>query len=148
MLSTPMKNILVFSLLTLFAEGAAAADTAPQCPKTFAVTEAPASVPADFTAYSDGNPPTAVSATPIAHPLATVRFSEGPPTEQAILAPDASTRTTASWKFEPAPGKNIWMSCAYVATDVIIATKLPATIKSCRLTFDKGGNLMESVSCH
>ncbi|TWB34814.1 STY0301 family protein [Nitrospirillum viridazoti] len=143
-----MKTLIVLGTLAFSVGRALAAETAPQCPKTFAVTEAPASVPAGFTAYSDGNPPTTVSATPIAHPLATVRFSDGPPTEQAILAPDASTKTGASWKFEPAPGKDIWMSCAYVATDVIIATKLPATIKSCRLTFDKGGNLMESMSCH
>ncbi|MDG3441296.1 STY0301 family protein [Nitrospirillum amazonense] len=143
-----MKTFLILGALMLPIGMASAAETVPQCPKTFAVTETPASVPAGFTAYSDGNPPTALSSQPLARPLITVRFSEGPPSEQAILAPDATTKTTASWTFEPASGKDIWMSCAYVATDIIIVTKLPRSIKSCRLTLDKGGTLVQSVNCH
>ncbi|WP_145749568.1 STY0301 family protein [Nitrospirillum amazonense] len=142
-----MKTLIILGPLMLPVGIASAAEVAPQCPKTFAVTETPASVPAGFAAYADGNPPVALSTQPLARPLAAVRFSEGPPTEQATLAPDATTKTSASWKFETTPDKNIWMSCAYLATDVIVVTKLPAAIKSCRVTLDKGGNLVESVSC-
>jgi hypothetical protein len=122
-------------LLVLGLVPAAQATEAPHCPATLEVIETPAAVPPGFRAYQDRNPPAEAKGAPTTHGLSTIMFSDGPPEQQGWLAPDNSTKAGNDWTFA-ASQTELWLSCGYLATDVIISTKLPKGITSCRVTLD------------
>lgn len=120
----------------LVALDGAAAVAAPVCPPRLAVTQAPAGAPAGFRAFRNGNPPSATLTAPVSHGLASIEFSDGAPTELAWLAPDRSAAHSQVWTFAPGGGRATWVSCGYVATDVILSAPLPPTTRACTVTLD------------
>ncbi|MDQ2860356.1 MAG: hypothetical protein M3T55_06435 [Pseudomonadota bacterium] len=120
--------------LSLWSAGANAA--APTCPASLDVVEAPGAVPPGFHAFLNGDPPTQTFSRPVARRLNAIMFSDGPPNEMAWLAPSAGGTRAQRWDFTPRPGAATWLSCGYLATSVIVSTPLPATIRSCRVTYD------------
>ena len=73
------------------------------------------------------------------HPYIGVSFSEGPPDQKVILAPDQENKikggTLAVWSF-PASTAGYWVSCLYAETSAIVAHKLPTDIRSCVVEYD------------
>jgi hypothetical protein len=100
------------------------------------ITERPGTVPAGFTAYADENPPTTDLSSVMTLELRQIQFSDGPPSEQAWLAPDRDERTWQGWHFEPSPGKQIWFSCSYSDSKLLLSAPLPADLKYCKVTHD------------
>ena len=82
----PVSVGLIAGLLT---PGPSMSAIAPACPATVEVAETPASVPAGFTAFVNGDTPSPPGGRPAAHALDTISFSDGSPTDIAWLAPSA-----------------------------------------------------------
>lgn len=119
----------------LLSAAAVAADL-PSCPKTMQVTERPGALPPGFTAYSNENPPTTDLSAVMTLDLEQMQFSDGPPEEQAWLAPDRDERTWQGWHFTPSSGKQIWLSCSYTGSKLLLSAPLPANVKYCKVTHD------------
>ena len=120
----------LFSRAIFFILVAGQAVAAPvQCPPTLAVTQTATAVPPGMQAL-DAEPN---------HAWTNVQFSDGPPKEQAWLAPDSSKPSgktfTNLWTFGGSPG-GIWLSCNYVGTSTILSYRLPETTKSCSVRYD------------
>jgi hypothetical protein len=113
---------------------AMAADPAPQCPKTLTVVASAAAVPTGFQpyTYTNGRPPTVAGSVARPLPLRSIMFSDGPPSEEAWLAPDKTGKAFQEWRFGPEQ-ENVWMACAYETTTVVVAAKLPKSVTSCRV---------------
>lgn len=114
----------------LFAATTSPAGAAPvQCPPTLAVTQTAAAVPQGMVAL-DAAPK---------HAWTNVQFYDGPPNEQAWLAPDSTKKSgktfTNVWTFGQTPGAT-WISCYYTGTSVILSYRLPATTQSCSVRYD------------
>ncbi|MGI8841185.1 MAG: STY0301 family protein [Caulobacteraceae bacterium] len=120
--------------VSLWSAGASAAT--PACPASLDVVEAPAAVPAGFRAYLNGGPPARAFGKPAAHRLDAIMFSDGPPDQMAWLAPTASGKGAQRWDFTHGAGAATWLSCGYLATSVIVSIPLPASTRSCRVTYD------------
>ncbi|MEA1676074.1 STY0301 family protein [Nitrospirillum sp. BR 11163] len=150
-----MKKVLTSGLLSLFAvtavtglgAGQAAAQGGPQCPKTLPVTETVRDVPAGFKAYQDGNPPKAPDGSPLPLPLAAILFWNGEPNGQPPLPPSSQSRAALTWRFTPAQTQNLWLACAYDATAIMIASKMPASVSSCTVTLSPDGNMAAGLTC-
>ncbi len=110
----------------------------PSCPKKIKVAENPSAIPPGFRPFTNGNPPSADVSAVTTLELNSIQFSNGPPTEIAWLAPDNEDRGFEVWHFAPSAGKQIWLSCGYTDTKLILSAPLPAEIKSCRVTYDPG----------
>jgi hypothetical protein len=100
------------------------------CPEQVAAEQKPVSPPAGWTAGLSAEP----------HRLEQVDFFDGPPEERASLIYDdikkAGKQQVAVWSFAANP-RGFWISCAYSGTAVILSRRLPATVKSCRVTYEK-----------
>lgn len=73
------------------------------------------------------------------HNLRIVSFSEGVPEERGWLEPDnESELTEKAWvgRWEFAKSENVWVTCEYRETTVMISKKLPPDIKRCFMRFD------------
>jgi hypothetical protein len=112
------------------------AATVSACPAAIDVAESPAAVPAGFTAFLNGDPPTETLGRAAAHRLDTISFSDGPPNQMAWLAPSSGGKGAQRWDFSPGPGAATWLSCGYLATSVIVSMPLPARTTSCRVNYD------------
>jgi hypothetical protein len=121
--------------LALLAGNQAWAD-APACPKSIEVAETVGAIPQGFKAFANGNTPSADLTRSATRDLNNIQFSDGPPNEIAWLAPDNEERTSQIWNFTPSPGKQIWFTCGYAETRLILSAPLPAEIKSCRVKRD------------
>ena len=108
------------------AAGAAAAEI--ECPRTIQVRQVATDVPSGFT--------TAVSATP--PQLASVTFFDGKPEEEASLVYDRKTPgrngIRAYWTFQPS--SQIWLSCSYSGTSVVLSRPLPGVTR-CMVVYKK-----------
>jgi hypothetical protein len=130
-----MARIPALALFLALAAPAQAA-TAPACPATALVSETPAAVPTGFTAFINGDTPKAPGGPAAAHALDTIAFSDGPPTEDAWLAPTAGGKGSQRWDFAGS-GETIWLSCGYLATSVLLSAPLPTTTRSCKVIYDE-----------
>ncbi|WP_044564449.1 STY0301 family protein [Azospirillum sp. B4] len=147
-----MKKIVpstvgAFIAATLIASPALAAGSGPQCPKALPVSQTVKDVPDGFKAYVDGNPPKAPDGTAIPLPLVAILFWNGEPGGQPPLPPASQSKTALTWKFTPAQTQNLWMACAYDATTIMVATKLPATLSACTVTLTPDGQMAAGLSC-
>lgn len=88
------------------------------------------------------------------HKLAQVYFSFGPPEGPAWpawLAPDRSTpaikgRWRSTWKFQRSD--EIWFSCRYRGTTVLLSRQIAAGLKSCSVKYSQNQETtVENVSC-
>ena len=115
------------SLLILIAGPALAAPV--QCPPTLAVTQTASAVPQGMQAF-DAEPN---------HVWTNVQFSDGPPKEQAWLAPDSSKPSgktfTNIWSFGTSAG-GTWLSCNYTGTSMVLSYRLPDAVRSCSVKYD------------
>jgi hypothetical protein len=72
--------------------------------------------------------------------LEMVTFYSGPPQDEASLVYDdmvnAKGSSTATWKFPKDP-RGYWVKCSYRGTTLELAKALPATVSSCRVTYDR-----------
>ena len=95
-----------------------------QCPPALEVAQRATAVPVGMQAFDAG---------PM-HNWTAAALSDGPPNEQAWLAPDDTSQKglafTNRWTFAPTPG-GIWLSCRYIGTSVILSFRLPAATKAC-----------------
>jgi hypothetical protein len=74
------------------------------------------------------------------HRLEQITFFNGPPSEQASLVYDdwknAKDAATATWTFPP-DARGYFVQCAYSGTSVELSRRLPESIKSCRVIYEK-----------
>jgi hypothetical protein len=65
-------------------------------------------------------------------PWRDVQFSDGPPEEQAWLAPDEGGHSVQRWRFAPTGGRAIHMVCGYGPGSPILSRAVRA--RSCAVT--------------
>jgi hypothetical protein len=73
------------------------------------------------------------------HPWDNAEFSDGPPEEQAWLAPDGTRRDgkTVINHWQLAKSTNgVWLSCDYQGTSLSVALPLPKPVTACDVTYD------------
>ncbi len=138
-------NIRLLSLCIILASGPALA-ASPSCPTTLKVAQTTNDVPPGFTIFADGNPPT-TPPQPAALPLESIMFSEGPPVEQGWLTPDARHDLATEWHFATAQDQNVWLSCAYQSTTLLISKPLPSGLKTCRVHSAKDNASPPTLLC-
>lgn len=119
---------------------------AQSCPATISVAQRIDNVPEGWTARQDSVPLR----------LAAVSFYDGPPEQNASLAPEASGKgkrgiETEVWKFRPKSG-GIWIGCSYASTNITITRKLESDITECIVTYNPrvhiaGNREISSISC-
>jgi hypothetical protein len=140
------NGLAVAALCALMAPAAVVAATdnvAPLCP-------------ARLTTEQSGKAPTGWTAQRLdiyQGALMTVLLSDGPPSEKAYLAPDQSTtegsRTSNVWVLGRQM-KNVWLTCQYDGTDVVLTRRLPADIIECEAVYDDnmGTDSFQDFNCH
>lgn len=100
------------------------------CPENVSVKQALAAPTPEWTVST--------RATPIA--LEMVTFYSGPPKDEASLVYDELARapegSIATWKFPKDP-RGYWVKCTYHGTTQELAKALPATLSSCRVTYER-----------
>ncbi|BCB22411.1 hypothetical protein OCUBac02_53050 (plasmid) [Bosea sp. ANAM02] len=114
--------------LSLIAAGSAIA--APQCPAELTTRQELSSVHQGWKEQQVMSP----------HRHARITFFDGPPAEQASLAPDETRsvngREVSTWRFGRSSTRAIWIECGYAGTSISLSQELPAETKSCSITFD------------
>jgi len=126
----PSSGRCLAVVTALAISAATIAHAAPEaCPAQIEVEQAARQVPADYQAFDSEQQ----------HSWVNAQFSEGPPNEQAWLAPDSTARKgksiVNSWRFVSSAA-GIWLSCGYTGTSVVISRRLPVTIRVCEVVFD------------
>lgn len=129
----------------LAASGLCASDVA-SCPETIDVhQELTAAVPGFQSTLSD---------TPVR--LASVAFYDSPPAEKVSLANERTVKLTgkekAIWRFTVQPNHEIWMSCGYSGTSVLLIRPLPPKTDTCSVTYNvrqrvAGLPVIEAIAC-
>jgi hypothetical protein len=109
--------------------GAQPAATA-TCPQKIEVEQRIASIPAGW----EGGHATATVA------LASVTFFDGPPAEKAARKFDGEDRQkrdrVATWNLPPS-ARGYWISCGYAGTTAVISRRLPDSVRSCAVTYER-----------
>jgi hypothetical protein len=122
----PMR--LVAALAFIAALPVSAADSL--CPDTVSVRQSGAAPAPDWSV--------SYSAAPLQVEMVT--FYSGPPKEEASLVYDtwvnAKDTSTATWKFLH-DARGYWIKCSYRGTTMELSKALPATLSSCRVTYDR-----------
>lgn len=71
------------------------------------------------------------------HPLHSIRFSEGDPSEMAWLAPTSAKGPSIQNWILPKSASGYWVSCGYGSTNILLTLRLPANTVNCTVWFDK-----------
>ena len=88
--------------------------------------------------------------------LAMVTFFDGPPVERASLKYDSELKQKGNWvgTWTLAPNsRGYWIQCAYDNTTAVLSKRLPDTVKTCAVTYErstKAANalpLVKHVAC-
>jgi hypothetical protein len=88
--------------------------------------------------------------------LAGITFYDGTPQEKASLVYDdmkkAGGKQVATWSFTPGSGRQTWVACSYSGTNIQMTKALPASARSCEVTYDPrqqvaGLPSIEKISC-
>jgi len=113
------------------------------CPAAVSTIQSAPHAPAAFTVQNTTEPSS----------FRNVTFFDGPPAEQASLAPESDDGVRSIWTFDPAAPKGIWVACGYQGTQILLQQKLRAGIRKCIVTFDKnvqidGFPLIRDIDCH
>jgi hypothetical protein len=79
-----------------------------------------------------------------------VTFFDGDPQKNASIVPTSDTalsghRRIARWRFQ-SNSAPIWLGCRYEGTGIVLAKRLPAHYKECRLVYGPGG-IVKKISC-
>ena len=128
MVHDPTRRWLWIALSVL----AAPAGAAPlACPPNLAVAQHAADPPAGFQAFEIDK----------RHVWINAQLSDGPPDEQAWLAPDSTKKSpkafTNTWTLYASP-RGTWLSCVYGDTSVMLSRRLPEGLKVCEIRYDAG----------
>ena len=72
--------------------------------------------------------------------LASVTFFHGPPAAQAPLKPNSEDRQKRDrivfWNLSPS-ARGYWISCGYANTAAVISRRLPDSVKTCSVTYER-----------
>ena len=121
------------AMMLVLGSGCQAVAATPLCPPLLLTIET-AQPSVGFKSYADGNPPVAdVSATG-RFPLLRAMFSEGPPEQSGWLVPDRGDANTQTWNFAAGRDHDVWISCVYTGTTLMMSKALVATIGICRVS--------------
>jgi hypothetical protein len=115
-------TILVFAAVMAGAEDV-------RCPAVISTSQTLTQTVPGWTGQMDGTP----------NILASVTLYDGPPKEQASLAPDENRlkgKLMATWDLAPNPGREYWLACGYSGTRVTLARPLAKDLRSCTVTYD------------
>lgn len=116
------------------------------CPEAINVEQRIAETPQGWEAGSSGLKPQ----------IAMVTFFDGPPAERASLKYDSELKLKGNWvaTWTLAPNaRGYWIQCAYENTTAVLSKRLPETVKTCSVTYErttKAANalpLVKHVSC-
>lgn len=133
-----MSPLSIRALVRLACLAASPALGAPlHCPATLDVTQRVTTVPPGSRVF-DENP---------RHVWINAELSDGPPNEQAWLAPDTTRKAGKSftnvWTLPASAGSpstgGTWLSCAYSGTSMIVSWRLPNGLKTCEIRYDNSG---------
>ena len=72
--------------------------------------------------------------------LAMVTFFDGPPAERASLKYDSELKQKGNWvaTWTLAPNsRGYWIQCAYDNTTAVLSKRLPDTVKTCAVTYER-----------
>lgn len=90
---------------------------------------------------------------PGSHALSGVSLSDGPPAEQAFLAPDDSDRAggalTNRWSLGRSP-RGYWLICEYESSGANLSRRLPPEIGQCSVRYDASDRVLKdgrAVAC-
>jgi hypothetical protein len=88
--------------------------------------------------------------------IAGVTIFDGPPAEQASLAPDSEKpsgdNVIQNWQL-PKSNRGYWLQCNYANTTAQISRRMPASVSRCDVVlnhnehFSGGGYVVKSVNC-
>jgi hypothetical protein len=137
------RTCTILILVALAAGLAAAEDVG--CPPRISTTQTLAQPAAGWVDKKNTSP----------NVLAGLTFFDGPPEEQASLAPDESHvkgKLVESWQLFPNPPRLYWLACIYSGTSITLARPLPKELRTCAVTFDPkqtvdGYPLIERIAC-
>lgn len=117
--------------------------TASLCPATLpAASDFAAS---GFRAIDDGDPPRPATLPPGATGrFLSVRFSDGPPEEQAWLAPGSEDGDILQWSFSPTAGRQTYLTCGY--GNGVPALTRPLDRRQCTVRLGDGDAVVD-LSC-
>lgn len=126
-----MRLLCLRALLSLSASLAwqhvLAQTTIPQCPAEINTSQSVQDPPAGWTASSEQT----------RHPLVSIRFSDGNPSDIAWLMPDKSTRSgLQEWAFLRSE-RGYWVTCGYGNTSTLLSRRLHDKFTSCRVWLNK-----------
>ena len=72
--------------------------------------------------------------------IAMVTFFDGPPAERASLKYDSELKLRGGWVATwtlAANTRGYWIQCAYENTTVVLSKKLPESVKTCAVTYER-----------
>jgi hypothetical protein len=116
------------------------------CPAKIDVHQQLATPVNGWTAMTDETP----------HQLAGITLYDGTPQEKASLVYDdmkkVGAKQVASWSFAPSSGRQTWIACSYSGTDIQLTRALPASTRSCEVTYDPRRQIaglpsIEKITC-
>jgi hypothetical protein len=137
------RTCTIILLAALAAAAATAEDV--RCPASIATTQSLSGAVPGWTDKKNTSP----------NVLAGLTFYDGPPEEQASLAPDEKDvkgKLVESWELFPNPPRQNWLVCIYSGTSITLARPLPKELRACTVTFDPqqtvdGYPLIERIAC-
>jgi hypothetical protein len=122
---------LALAAILLAALPASAADSL--CPDAVSVKQAGVATAPEWSVSYSAAP----------NQLEMVTFYSGPPKDEASLVYDdfvnAKSSSTATWKFPKDP-HGYWVKCSYRGTTLELSKALPATVSTCRVTYDRAAS--------
>ncbi|GGF64055.1 hypothetical protein GCM10007301_24860 [Azorhizobium oxalatiphilum] len=139
-----MKTIVL--PLVMLMGSSTMAFAAPQCPQEIKVSQSLAAPVAEWTGFQTTSPTR----------LSGIAFYDGPPAEDASLAPDSFKKQksleTAIWTFDPQSSRSIWMMCLYAGTTQALTRELPKGTRGCTISYDgtqkiAGQSIITNVAC-
>ena len=138
-ITAPVVSALSLGILT--ASGIAWAAPV-RCPAELKVEQTARDLPAHMAAFE----------TEARHVWVNAQFSDGPPADQAWLAPDSTRKHgksfTNTWRFTPS-GPGTFISCGYSGTSLVLSVRLAPSIRSCEVRYnaDAAPSVATAVDC-
>ncbi len=119
-----MKFLLTLGIIILLASPALANGV---CPAALSTVQSAPDAPPAFTVQSTTEPSS----------FRNVTFFDGPPAEQASIAPESDDGVRSTWTFDPAAPKGIWVACGYQGTQITLQQQLDRGVRKCVVAFDR-----------
>jgi hypothetical protein len=128
--SSNRQRALAFAASLAMATPASLGQAAPvHCPETLKLEQHAVDLPPGLRAFDSGG----------RHVWVNAQFSDGPPDEQAWLAPSDTQRRgkgfTNLWRFTRS-ARGIWLSCGYTGTSLLATFRLPDGVSRCEVRYD------------